>query len=83
MAKSDLKRVLIDSCALLAFIKGEPAAARLIPLMGLVDRGEVQLVASVLTLAEVYKQSTAPDEAERNRQNAKLKHIRLKLEAQR
>lgn len=81
MAKSDLKRVLIDSCALLAFIKGEPAAARLIPLMGLVDRGEVQLVASVLTLAEVYKQSTAPDEAERNRQNAKLKHIRLKLEA--
>ena len=33
MAKSDLKRVLIDSCALLAFIKGEPAAARLIPLL--------------------------------------------------
>ncbi|MBK7820400.1 MAG: PIN domain-containing protein [Tessaracoccus sp.] len=81
MAKSDLKRVLFDSSALLAFIKGEPGAARLIPLMGLVDRGEVQVVASVLTLAEVYKQSTATDEAERNRQDAMLKTVRLKLEA--
>lgn len=26
MAKSDLKRVLLDSSALLAFIKGEPGA---------------------------------------------------------
>lgn len=81
MAKNDIKRVLMDSSALLALIKGDPGAKRIVPLMEMIDRGEVQLVASVLTLAEVYKESSAKDEGERDRQNTKLRGIRTKLES--
>ncbi len=81
MAKSDLKRVLLDSSALIAWIRGEPAAQRIAGLIEMIDREEALLVESVIVLAEVYKRSTAPDEAERIRQDGTLDRIRAKLES--
>lgn len=81
MAKSDTKRVLMDSSALIALIKGEPPAARMAGLMAMIERGDAQLVESVIVLAEVYKRSTHPDEMERQRQDALLDDIRANLES--
>lgn len=81
MAKSDIKRVLMDSSALIALIKGEPPAARMAGLMAMIKRGDAQLVESVIVLAEVYKRSTHADESERQRQDALLDDIRDKLES--
>lgn len=81
MAKIETKRVLLDSSALIAWINGEPAAGRIAGLIDMIDRGDAQLVESVLVLAEVYKRSTASDKAERHRQNAKLSLIRARLES--
>lgn len=81
MAKSENKRVLLDSSALIAWINGEPAAGRVTGLIDMIDRGDAQLVESVLVLAEVYKRSTASDKDERQRQDVKLGSIRAKLES--
>lgn len=81
MAKSDIRRVLMDSSALIALIKGEPPAARLAGLLAMIERGDAQLVESVIVLAEVYKRSTHPDQSERQRQDALLDDIRAKLES--
>ncbi|KYF76117.1 MULTISPECIES: type II toxin-antitoxin system VapC family toxin [Tessaracoccus] len=81
MAKTDVKRVLMDSSALLAWINGEPAAGRITGLLDMIDRGEAELVASVIVLAEVYKKSNAVSQRERELQDAKLAAIRAKLES--
>lgn len=81
MAKSDIKRVLLDTSVLISWIRGEPAAARIAGALNMIDRGEAQLVESVLVLAEVYKQSTAASKSERDQQDAKLATIRAKLES--
>lgn len=79
MASSEGPRVLLDSSALLAVIKNEPGSERLDGLMDMIAQDKAQLVESVLVLGEVYKLSTAKDDAERSRENAKLDEIRKLL----
>lgn len=55
MAKTDHLRVLLDSCAFLAWIKGEPEAAVMQQLFDLIDAGEADLVVSAFIFAEVFK----------------------------
>ncbi|UFU03847.1 PIN domain-containing protein [Ruania suaedae] len=81
MAKSETPRVLLDSSALIAVIKDEPNADHVEGLLGMLDRGEVQLVESVVALAEVYKPSDHKDSAVRDRHDTKLQQIRLLLES--
>ena len=81
MAKTGRPRVLLDSSALIALIKGEPGAERLDGLMEMVERGDAELVESVIVLGEVYQRSNAADEAERNGHDAKLESIRSLLES--
>lgn len=81
MATSDVRRVLMDSCALLAIIKNEPGAERLDGLMAMIAQGKAQLVESVLVLGEVFKRSEAKDEAERDRQDQMLEEIRKRLKS--
>lgn len=81
MAKSEPKRVLMDSSALIAWIHGEAPAAQITGLMDMIERGDAHLVESVIVLAEVFRRSTHTDERERRRQNALLDNIRSKLES--
>lgn len=81
MATSDIPRVLMDSCALLAIIKNEHGAERLDGLMATIALGKAQLVESVLVLGEVFKRSDANDEAERIRQDQMLEDIRRLLKS--
>lgn len=81
MANGDRPRVLIDSSALLSVIKDEPGAEGLDGLLEMIGRGEAELVESVLILGEVFKQSDAADESERQRQDEKLGNIRRLLES--
>lgn len=81
MAKTSPKRVLLDSSAIIAWIQNDPRAARIAGLMDMLERGDAQLVESVIVLAEVYKRSVHPDEVERHRQDALLNTIRAKLES--
>ena len=76
MATSEIPRVLMDSCALLAIIKDEPGAERLDGLMAMIAQGKAQLVESVLVLGEVFKRSDAKDESERDRQDRMLEEVR-------
>ncbi|MDO5066443.1 MAG: PIN domain-containing protein [Propionibacteriaceae bacterium] len=71
----------LDSSVLIAWIKGEPLAERLRPLFTLIDQGEIQLIESVIVLAEVFKRSTASIEEERSTQDAKLELILNKLQS--
>lgn len=75
MAGTSKPRVLMDSSALIALIRGEPGSDRLDGLMAMVSSGEVQLVASVLILGEVYKRSEAQHEVERHRQDARMDNV--------
>lgn len=81
MAKSDKPRALVDSSALIAWIKGDPVSARIAGLLEMIDRGDAQLVASVVTLAEVYRRSTAEDIAQRLCQDQKMDALRANLES--
>lgn len=81
MATSDIPRVLMDSCALLAIIKNEQGAERLDGLMATIAQGGAQLVESVLVLGEVFKHSDAEDEAERYSQDQRLDEIRRLLKS--
>lgn len=81
MAKTDAKRVLMDSSAIIAWIKGEPAARRIAGLLEMIDRGDADLVESVIVLAEVFKKSNAATQHERVLQDNKLAAIRAKLES--
>lgn len=81
MAKSDVRRVLLDSSALIAVIKDEPGASRLDGLFHMIQQGEAELVESVLVLAEVFKRSTSNDEAQRSLEDAKLENIRALLQS--
>ncbi|ERS35952.1 hypothetical protein HMPREF1275_00915 [Propionibacterium sp. KPL1844] len=55
MAKTDRPRVLLDSCAVLAWIKGEPEAQVMGSLLQMIDAGDAQLVVSAGIFAEVFK----------------------------
>lgn len=81
MAKSEIKRVLMDSCALIAWIQDEPPVAQIAGLMDMIERGDAQLVESVIVLAEVYKRSAHADRLVRQRQDSKLDNIRAKIES--
>lgn len=74
-------RVLLDSSALIAVVSGEPGAEQLSGLLDMLDRGEAQLVASVLTLSEVYRRSSDGNARRRDSYNARLDQVRARLEA--
>lgn len=81
MAMSETPRVLLDASALIAVIKDEPNAHHVDDLLTMLDRGEVQLVESVIILGEVFKSSTDPDTAKRERHETRLQAIRSLLES--
>ena len=81
MAKTDVPRVLLDSSALIAVIKGEPNSEHVDGLLNMLDRKEVQLVESVIVLGEVFKLSDHKDQAVRARYDAELHKIRSLLES--
>lgn len=81
MAKTSPRRVLLDSSAIIAWIQNDPRTSRIAGLMDMLERGDAQLVQSVIVLAEVFKRSAHPDEFERQRQDALLNTIRSKLES--
>ena len=81
VAKTEPLRVLLDSSAFIAVMKGEPSATRIDGLLGMIDRGEAELVESVLVLTEIYKRSTVANKKERQRQDARLAQILAKLES--
>lgn len=55
MPKTEQPRVLLDSCALLAWIKGEPEAMVMQDLLVQFENDEAKLVVSAAIFAEVYK----------------------------
>lgn len=62
MAMNDRPRILLDTSALLAWIKDEPESEDLADLLEYLDRGEGVLVESTLLLAELYRRvSDRPD----------------------
>lgn len=79
MARTDPPRVLIDACVLIAIIRGEDRAHRLLSLMEMIDKKGAQLVESVQILAEVYKKSTATRLDQRALEDHKLDDIRARL----
>lgn len=81
MAKTDIPRVLLDTSALIAVIKGEPNSEHVDGLLDMLDRGEVQVVESVIVLGEVFKTSDDKDKDVRVRYDAELQKIRSLLES--
>lgn len=81
MATISRQRVLLDASALIAVIADEPVAARVAGLLAMLDRGEAELVESVLIFGEVFRPSDAKDPIKRREQNAKLAAIRARLES--
>lgn len=81
MATSSRPRVLLDASALISVIKDEPVAARVDGLLAMLDRGEAELVESVLIFGEVFKPSDSKDPGQRQAQNATLAAIRSRLES--
>lgn len=82
MAKSEIPRVLLDSSALIAVIKGEPNSEHIDGLLDMLARGEVQLYESVIVMGEVYKASDSKNPKERDRHEVKLEQIRSLLQSQ-
>lgn len=81
MATSETPRVLLDSSALIAIIKDEPNAEHVDGLLDMLARGEVQLIESVIVLAEVFKPSDHKEQALREQHDAQLQHIRSLLQS--
>nr|WP_290126789.1 type II toxin-antitoxin system VapC family toxin [Cutibacterium avidum] len=65
----------MDSCAFLAWIKGEPEAAVMQSLFDLIDAGDADLVVSAFIFAEVYKPA-GPGEAWQPKMDAVLAKLR-------
>lgn len=57
MAATDRPRVLLDTSALLAWVKGEPECDKIAVLLAFLDRGDGVLVESTVLLAEVYRRA--------------------------
>lgn len=77
MAKSSVPRVLLDSCAVIAWIKVEPEADLLGELLDLIDAGGAQLVESTFIFAEVFKPA-GPNETWQPQMDAIQRKVRSK-----
>lgn len=74
MAKRERRRALLDSCAWLSVIKGEPTAGLVQQLLAQAESGGVELWGSTMLLAEIYKPSN--DSAEQTKQQQVLRMLK-------
>lgn len=81
MARQAKPRVLLDSSALLSFIKKEPSSRNIVSLMQGIDNHEIEIAESVLIFTEVYKKSTEHNQETRKAQDQLLTAIRSRLES--
>jgi len=72
--------IVLDSFALLAFLKKEPGSAEIVELFGRAANDEVELAASVVNLAEVwYQLARTQSEQVADAKVAELIHLGLQI----